>query len=212
MWKVVLCSTHRRDIFCAIYWQNCYTSWLTTRRSLRLPRCTWRAPCRGGLAITQAVIRPLATEAAQVRCGICSGQSDIGARFIPILRFPLPVIDPIHHLLQIINHPSIPHHIVSITDLKSRPRHRLGELQLHPYLDGGDRPSVPTVGGSVDVSRSARCGQEKNRFPLPVIGACSQPGRHTDRVKPAPVHAWHTRNDTHSTHWRTSPKMNGQLR
>jgi hypothetical protein len=48
-------------------------------------------------AIAQAVSRRLPTAAAQVgaevrSCGIFDGQSDIGAGFLPVLRFPLPIL------------------------------------------------------------------------------------------------------------------------
>jgi hypothetical protein len=43
-----------------------------------------------GRAIAQA-----AWVRAQVRsCGICGGQSGTGARFLPVLRFPLPILIP----------------------------------------------------------------------------------------------------------------------
>jgi hypothetical protein len=51
-------------------------------------------PCR-----SSAVRRWLPTEAARVRvraaCGLCGGQSDSGAGFLRVLRFPLPIIPPI---------------------------------------------------------------------------------------------------------------------
>jgi hypothetical protein len=49
--------------------------------------------------IAQAVSRWLPTVAARVRvraaCGVCGGQSGIGAGFLRVLRFPLPIIPPI---------------------------------------------------------------------------------------------------------------------
>jgi hypothetical protein len=52
-----------------------------------------------GRAVAQAVIRWLPTAAARVRvraaCGVCGGQSDTGAGFLRVLRFPLPIIPPI---------------------------------------------------------------------------------------------------------------------
>jgi hypothetical protein len=52
-----------------------------------------------GRAIAQAVSRWLPTAAAQIRarvwsCGICGGQSGVGAGFLRILRFPLPIFIP----------------------------------------------------------------------------------------------------------------------
>jgi hypothetical protein len=50
-------------------------------------------------AVAQAVSRRLPTAAAWVRvraaCGVCGGQSGIGAGFLRVLRFPLPIIPPI---------------------------------------------------------------------------------------------------------------------
>jgi hypothetical protein len=61
-----------------------------------------------GRAIAQAVSRRLPTAAARVRaqarsCGICGGQSCMGAGFLRVLRFPLPILipptaPPHHHL------------------------------------------------------------------------------------------------------------------
>jgi hypothetical protein len=52
-----------------------------------------------GRAVAQAVSRWLPTAAVRVRarseCGRCGGQSGTGAGFLPILRFPLPIIPPI---------------------------------------------------------------------------------------------------------------------
>jgi hypothetical protein len=52
-----------------------------------------------GSAVAQAVIRWLPTAAARVRvraaCGVSGGQSGIGAGFLRVLRFPLPIIPPI---------------------------------------------------------------------------------------------------------------------
>jgi hypothetical protein len=52
-----------------------------------------------GRAEAQAVSRRLSTAAARVRtrvrsCGIFGGQSDIGAGFLRVLRFPLPIRIP----------------------------------------------------------------------------------------------------------------------
>jgi hypothetical protein len=52
-----------------------------------------------GRAIAQEVSRRLPTAAAQVRaqvrsCGICGGQSGIGAGLLRLLRFPLPIFNP----------------------------------------------------------------------------------------------------------------------
>jgi hypothetical protein len=52
-----------------------------------------------GRAVAQAVSRWLPTAAARVRvraaCGVCGGQIGIGAGFLRVLRFPLPIIPPI---------------------------------------------------------------------------------------------------------------------
>jgi hypothetical protein len=57
---------------------------------------------RVGRTVAQAVSRWLLTAAAQVRvlaaCGVCGGQSDTGAGFLRVLRFPLPLIPPISPL------------------------------------------------------------------------------------------------------------------
>jgi hypothetical protein len=51
-----------------------------------------------GCAVAQAVSRWLPTAVARVRvqaaCGVCGGQSDTGAGFLRLLRFPLPIIIP----------------------------------------------------------------------------------------------------------------------
>jgi hypothetical protein len=52
--------------------------------------------CPLGRAIAQAVSRWLPTAAARVRArvwssGLCDGQSDAGAGFLRVLRFPLPI-------------------------------------------------------------------------------------------------------------------------
>jgi hypothetical protein len=52
-----------------------------------------------GRTVAQAVSRWLLTAAARVRvratCGVCGGQSGIGAGFLWVLRFPLSIIPPI---------------------------------------------------------------------------------------------------------------------
>jgi hypothetical protein len=52
-----------------------------------------------GRAVAQAVSCWLLTAAAHVQvqaaCGVCGGQSGIGAGFLRVLRFPLPIIPPI---------------------------------------------------------------------------------------------------------------------
>jgi ribosomal protein S14 len=52
-----------------------------------------------GRAVAQAINRWFPTAAARVRvraaCRICGGQSGIGAGFLRVLRFPLPIIPPI---------------------------------------------------------------------------------------------------------------------
>jgi hypothetical protein len=52
-----------------------------------------------GGAIAQTVSRWLATSAARVRArvwssGICGGQSGVGAGFLRVFRFPLPIFIP----------------------------------------------------------------------------------------------------------------------
>jgi hypothetical protein len=48
-----------------------------------------------GRAVARKVSRWLPTAAARVwSCGICGGQSDTGAGFLRVLRFPLPIISP----------------------------------------------------------------------------------------------------------------------
>jgi hypothetical protein len=52
-----------------------------------------------GRATAQAVSRRFTTAAARVRaqvrsCAFCGGQSGTGASFIPVLRFPLPILIP----------------------------------------------------------------------------------------------------------------------
>jgi hypothetical protein len=52
-----------------------------------------------GRAVVQAVSRWLPTAEARVRvreaCGVCCGQSGIGAGFVLVLRFPLPIVPSI---------------------------------------------------------------------------------------------------------------------
>jgi hypothetical protein len=49
-----------------------------------------------GRAVAQAVSRWFPTAAARVcvraACGVCGGQSGMGAGFLRVLRFPLPII------------------------------------------------------------------------------------------------------------------------
>jgi hypothetical protein len=56
-----------------------------------------------GRAVAQAFSRWLPTAAARVRvraaCGVCGGQSGIGAGFLRVLRFSLPNIPPISILI-----------------------------------------------------------------------------------------------------------------
>jgi hypothetical protein len=51
-----------------------------------------------GRVVVQAVSRWLPAAAARVcvraACGVCGGQSGIGAGFLRVLRFPLPIIPP----------------------------------------------------------------------------------------------------------------------
>jgi hypothetical protein len=55
-----------------------------------------------GRAVAKAVSRWIPTAAARVRvlaaCGFCGEQSDIGAGFLLVLRFSLPIIPPISPL------------------------------------------------------------------------------------------------------------------
>jgi hypothetical protein len=61
--------------------------------------CFFALRAQIGRAVAQAVIRWLPTAAAWVRVraayGVCGGQSDTGAGFLRLLRFPLPIIPPI---------------------------------------------------------------------------------------------------------------------
>jgi hypothetical protein len=65
---------------------------------VRLPYCPLQVSIvsgHRGRAIAQAVSRRLSTAVARARarvrsCGICGGQSDAGAGFLRVLRFPLP--------------------------------------------------------------------------------------------------------------------------
>jgi hypothetical protein len=56
-------------------------------------------PEDSGRAVAQAVSRCLPTAASRVRvraaCGVCGGQGGIGAGFLRVLRFPLPIILPV---------------------------------------------------------------------------------------------------------------------
>jgi hypothetical protein len=56
-------------------------------------------PVGRGHAVAQAISRSLPNAVAQVRvraaCGVCCGQSSVGAGFLQILWFPLPIIPPI---------------------------------------------------------------------------------------------------------------------
>jgi hypothetical protein len=72
-----------------------------TRRSRELltSEVNSSAKHRHGRAIAQAVSRWLPTAADRVRArlwssGICGGQSDAGAGFLRVLRFPLPIFIP----------------------------------------------------------------------------------------------------------------------
>jgi hypothetical protein len=51
------------------------------------------------ISLAQAVSRWFPTATARVRvwtgCGVCGGQSGIGAGFLRVLDFPLPIIPPI---------------------------------------------------------------------------------------------------------------------
>jgi hypothetical protein len=77
----------------------------TEKRLLYYQAELWNKQLRWGrnqievLVIAQAVSRRLPTTAARVRaqirsCGICGGQSDAGAGFLRVLRFPLPTVTP----------------------------------------------------------------------------------------------------------------------
>jgi hypothetical protein len=64
------------------YWKSATGIWLKF------------AVCKGR-AIASAVTRRFPTPAARVRsCGIYGGQSDTGAGFLQVLRFPLPILIP----------------------------------------------------------------------------------------------------------------------
>jgi hypothetical protein len=70
-----------------------------TQNKHRHPYLEWDWNPRSGSAVAQEVSRWLTTAAARVRigaaCGICRGQSGIGAGFLRVLRFPLRIIPPI---------------------------------------------------------------------------------------------------------------------
>jgi hypothetical protein len=63
------------------------------------PIVTKKTNLQHGRAVAQVVSRWLPTAAARVLVraagGICGGQSDIGAGFLRVIRFPLPIIRPI---------------------------------------------------------------------------------------------------------------------
>jgi hypothetical protein len=67
------------------------------RYRLRQVLLYMQRPCR-----SSAVRRWLPTAAARVRvraaCGVCGGQRATGTGFLPVLRFPLPIIPPISPL------------------------------------------------------------------------------------------------------------------
>jgi ribosomal protein S14 len=69
-----------------------------TKRNNEIPNVTHRYGTVGR-AVAQSVSRWLPTAAARVRvraaCGVCGRQSGIGAGFLRVLRFPLPIIPPI---------------------------------------------------------------------------------------------------------------------
>jgi hypothetical protein len=71
----------------------------------KLPQCNLYIK---GRAAAQTVSRWLPTPAARVRvlaaCGVCGGQSGIGAGFLRVLRFPLPII---HQFLHHHNQPGL---------------------------------------------------------------------------------------------------------
>jgi hypothetical protein len=82
-----------------------------------------------GYAIAQAVRRRLPTAVARIRsqvrsCGICGGQSGIGAGFLRVLRFPLPISIP----------PTTPHSSPIIQGWYNRPNigRRTKWTQSHP--------------------------------------------------------------------------------
>jgi ABC-type Co2+ transport system permease subunit len=72
---------------------------ITNVPSKSIVRSITAVTLRIGRAVAQAVSRWLPTVAARVRvraaCGICGGQSGIGAGFLRVLWFTLPIIPPI---------------------------------------------------------------------------------------------------------------------
>jgi hypothetical protein len=92
------------DWTCGFHYQMPGTGYPTSRcRWLSLFLATNASFCKLviylGRAIVQAVSRRLPTAAARIRsqvrsCGICGGRSGIGAGFLRVLRFPLPILIP----------------------------------------------------------------------------------------------------------------------
>jgi hypothetical protein len=78
-----------------------FITWMCSLKSIRkfLPVCSTYFNGRLGRAVAQAVSRWLPTAAARARvraaCGVFGGQSGIGAGFLRVLRFTLPIIPPI---------------------------------------------------------------------------------------------------------------------
>jgi hypothetical protein len=84
-----------RSRCCIIGWERCKTA----LKFLQPSGTVVTKINTAGRAIAQAVSRQVPRAAARVRaqvtiCGICGGQSDTGAGFILVLRFPLPLLFP----------------------------------------------------------------------------------------------------------------------
>jgi hypothetical protein len=99
-----------------------------------------------GRAIAQAICRRLSTAAARVRvqvrsCGICGGQSGIGARFLRILQFSRPILIP----------PPAPHSSCIIRGWCNRP---LSGRRTSPHKTPKERKKQTPCDGLIPCPRS----------------------------------------------------------
>jgi hypothetical protein len=88
--------------YCRAIVREMNDSFVCLRKVTNVQPCLWTG-CgvnwNSGRAIAQEVSRWVPTAAAQDRarvwsCGICGGQSGVGADFLRVLRFPLPLFTP----------------------------------------------------------------------------------------------------------------------